>query len=97
MAVKILKFSAEWCAPCKMMQPIFTKISTMEEFKNIEFKSYDIENDEKGIELVNTFNIKNIPTIVILDNDDIVLKKIIGAINEKELIEIIKDSIKYAI
>ena len=56
MSIKILKFSSTWCAPCKAMQPIFDKVSKNEEFKDIEFCSYDIENDDDGVELVEKYN-----------------------------------------
>ena len=95
MSVKVLKFSSTWCAPCNAMKPIFEKISKLEEFKNIEFVSYDIEEDENGVELVEQYNIKNIPTIVIVDGNNNPMKKIIGLVQENELIKIIKDTTKY--
>lgn len=95
MKVKVLKFSASWCRPCKVMAPIFEKISKMDEFKDIEFLSYDIEDDDDSIELVNNFNIKNVPTFVIVDGNNNPMKKIIGAVQENELVNIIKDTIKY--
>jgi thioredoxin 1 len=95
MSNKIIKFSASWCGPCKMMKPTFDKVSSMEEFKNIEFISYDIEEDEQGVELVEKYNIRNVPTIVIADEDDEPIKKIIGLVSEKELINLIKDNTNY--
>lgn len=67
----------------------------MDEFKNIQFLSYDIEEDEEGVELVEKFNIRNVPTIVIVDANDNPMKKIIGLIKENELINTIKDTVKY--
>lgn len=95
MSIKILKFSSTWCAPCKAMQPIFEKVSKNEEFKDIEFCSYDIENDDDGVELVEKYNIRNIPSIVIVDGNNNTMKKIIGLVQENELVNIIKDTIKY--
>lgn len=95
MSNKIIKFSASWCGPCKMIKPTFEKVSSMEEFKNIEFISYDIEEDEQGVELVEKYNIRNVPTIVIADEDDEPIKKIIGLVSEKELINLIKDNTNY--
>ena len=95
MSVKILKFSSTWCEPCKTMQPIFERVSKNEEFKDIEFCSYDIENDDEGVELVEKYNIRSIPSIVIVDGNNNAMKKIIGLVQENELINIIKDTIKY--
>jgi thioredoxin-related protein len=77
------------------MQPIFDKVSKNEEFKDIEFCSYDIENDDDGVELVEKYNIRNIPSIVIVDGNNNTMKKIIGLVQENELVNIIKDTIKY--
>lgn len=78
-----------------MIKPTFDKVSSMEEFKKIEFISYDIEEDEQGVELVEKYNIRNVPTIVIADEDDEPIKKIIGLVSEKELINLIKDNTNY--
>ena len=95
MGVQIIKFSSEWCGPCKVMAPIFKKISKMDEFKDIEFIAYDIEEDEKGVELVEEFHIRNVPTIIIVGKNGEPIRKIIGLVQEQELINIIKDSIQY--
>jgi thiol-disulfide isomerase/thioredoxin len=77
------------------MKPIFEKVKERDEFSQIEFVSYDIEEDEDGIELVEKYNIKNIPTIVIVDGNNNPMKKIIGLVQEDELVNIIRDTTKY--
>jgi thiol-disulfide isomerase/thioredoxin len=77
------------------MKPIFEKVKERNEFAQIEFVSYDIEEDEDGIELVEKYNIKNIPTIVIVDGNNNPMKKIIGLVQEDELVKIIRDTTKY--
>jgi adenine-specific DNA-methyltransferase len=45
----------------------------MEEYKGIEFKSIDIENDEDGELLVEKYQIRSVPTIVLADeNGDLI-------------------------
>lgn len=89
MVAKCLKFGATWCSPCKALKPIFEKVSQMEEFKNVEFIEYDIE-EEDAEELVIKYGIRSVPTVVLLDDQDNVLKKSIGSIPEDTLIEIVK-------
>ena len=91
MIQKVIKFSASWCAPCKAMKPIFDKISQMEKYKSLQFIEYDIETDEDGVELVETFNIKNVPTIVCVDENNHVIRKIIGLVQENTLIELLNE------
>lgn len=59
----VLKFSAVWCAPCKQLAPILEKIE--KESANINFYSVDID---KASELTKSFDIKSVPTLVILQN-----------------------------
>ena len=51
--MNILKFSAQWCMPCKMMKPIFKEVSKDEKYKNIDFIEIDIEDEN----LIKKFNI----------------------------------------
>lgn len=90
--MKVIKFSASWCGPCKIMSPIFNKIKEMEDFKNIEFIEMDIEDDDV-FEFVNDFNIKSVPTIVVTNENNECIRKIIGTVKESDLIQFIKDCI----
>ena len=45
---KIIKLSTTWCGPCRAFGSTFHRVSEMEEYKDIEFKEIDIENDEDG-------------------------------------------------
>jgi thioredoxin 1 len=89
---KIIKYSAVWCSPCKAFAPKFEKISKMEEFKDVEFLSLDIEDDESQ-ESVEKYQIRNVPSVVITDNDGNISKKIIGNIPENDLINLIKEEL----
>lgn len=89
MVKQCLKFSATWCGPCKVLEPIFDNVSKNEEFKDVEFIKYDIE-DEAADELVGKFGIRSVPTLVLLDEEGNVLKKSVGSISESTLTEILK-------
>ncbi len=55
----ILKFTAEWCAPCKYLAPIFKEVS-----EEIDSDFYEVDVD-KNTELAQEFSILSVPTIVI--------------------------------
>jgi thioredoxin 1 len=55
----VVKFEADWCAPCRAIAPILEDLST--ENKNIEFVKCNIDENP---ELANRFSIRNIPTIM---------------------------------
>jgi thiol-disulfide isomerase/thioredoxin len=92
MVKKIIKFSATWCAPCRFYAETFKKVSEREEFKDIEFKAMDIEEDGAE-ELVNKFSIRNVPSTVILDENGEAIYKVIGNVKESDLVDVINDAI----
>lgn len=61
----ILKFGADWCGPCKVLQPVFNDLSTDDCFKNILFASTNIDHYP---ELAVQFNISSVPTMIILED-----------------------------
>ena len=76
--VKVLKFTAVWCGPCKTLAPIIEQLKTE---MNIDIEDKDIDSN---IKLAKDFNIISIPTMVILKNDKEV-DRIIGLSNKKNI------------
>jgi len=64
--IKVLDFYADWCGPCKMMEPIFEELKEEYEGK-VEFESIDVE--EKG-SLASKYQVMSIPTFVILEDGE---------------------------
>jgi thioredoxin 1 len=63
--IKLLDFYADWCGPCKIMEPIFAEIEKDYQGK-IEFEKVDVEANEA---LSSKFGIMSIPTFVLLKED----------------------------
>lgn len=87
--VYILDFWADWCGPCKSIAPEFESISNQEQFRNVYFVKIDVE-DENFENIVNSLNVKSLPTFVTLSynpgNSSIqILAKNKGADREKIL------------
>ena len=77
--MEIIKFSAEWCGPCKAYKNIFDKV--VSEYYDITV----IEADEdKDADITVKYGIRSVPTTIIAKND-VVLDKITGIITGKEL------------
>ena len=62
----LLDFWAPWCGPCRMVVPIVEEIA--EEYP--EYKVCKINVDEEP-ELASQFNILSIPTLVVMENGQI--------------------------
>jgi len=61
MSKKVLKFSASWCQPCKMLSKTI-------EGMTIETPIEEIDIDEQE-ELATQYQIRSVPTLVMLDDD----------------------------
>ena len=67
----VLKVSAEWCGPCKTIQPLFESLAS--EYKNISFYHLDINEID-----TTQLKVKSLPTFLFYDGKGEVLR-IIGA------------------
>lgn len=81
--IKVIKFGASWCAPCKTFEPVFKSIAKEYEDKAI-FIEKDIEESEEDAE---EYQIRSVPTLLFLDEKGSVLGKIIGTVNKETVIE----------
>lgn len=90
----VIKFSATWCGPCRVYADTFKKASEMEEYKGIEFKSIDIENDEDGEILVEKYQIRSVPTTILADENGDVIYKLMGNVPLKDLTDIINKTLE---
>lgn len=81
----VIKFSADWCGPCRAYAPVFDKIK--EEFKDsVEFIEVNIDKDSE--KLTTKYRVDAVPTTVFLEGTTIV-QTIKGAIPEDRLKDLI--------
>ena len=66
----------------------------MDEYKDIEFKEVDIENDEDGEGLAEKFQVRSVPTTILLDENDELIYKVMGNIPQKDLTNLINEALK---
>lgn len=59
--MNVLYFSADWCGPCKMVKPIVQQVS---QETGVDINYVNVDYDAS---LSQRYDIKSIPTIVILD------------------------------
>lgn len=90
----IIRVGANWCAPCHLFAETFEKASKIEEYKDIEFKSIDIEEEDETTEnLVEKFKIRNVPTTLFLDENGEQIYKLSGNVPLKDFTEVIDNAI----
>ena len=64
----VVDFWATWCGPCRMVAPIITKLAEKYDGKVVIGKC-DVEENE---ELASEFGIRNIPTILLFKDGDVI-------------------------
>jgi len=72
--VVVLVFYANWCNPCKKLDPYIKEFQI--KYPSYEFKKIDIEDDDNKY-MVDKYEVSALPTIVILENSK-VKNKIVG-------------------
>ena len=84
----LVDFHADWCAPCKIMNPILKNIKKKfgDQLKIIKI---NVDNNQQ---VSNKFQVKGIPTFILFKNSEILWKQS-GVINESSFTEIIKNKI----
>lgn len=86
--IKVIKFSAVWCGPCKTYDPIFSAVA--EQFPDVTFEKVDIEDKP---ELTEKYNIRNVPTTIIEVDNEVKFRRS-GVMTQLELSEEVKHSLK---
>ena len=76
----LVDFWATWCGPCRMLGPIIEEIATDFEGKAVVGK-VDVDNNQQ---ISMEFGIRNIPTVLIFKNGEVV-DKLVG-VSPKEVI-----------
>ncbi|KAI0964569.1 hypothetical protein AcW1_001360 [Taiwanofungus camphoratus] len=69
----VIDFWATWCGPCKVISPIFEKLS--EQFSHADFYKVDVDDQQ---EISQEVGIRAMPTFVAFKNGS-KLKEIVGA------------------
>lgn len=77
----ITDFNADWCPPCKMMNPILEKLSSTDQLGDkIKFTSMNVDHNP---DTPNNFGIQGIPTFLI-KKDGNVVGRLVGYQSEEK-------------
>jgi thioredoxin 1 len=79
--MKLLKFYADWCQPCKML----TK--TISETQHELLANYDDINIEEQMETAMKYKIRGVPALVITNDSGDEIRRVSGYLNEQQLIK----------
>jgi len=87
--ISLVDLWAPWCKPCQVIAPIIDKLSS--DYKDSEIKFGKLNADEHS-DIVRELGVRNIPTILIYKNGEIV-DKTVGMVSEGQLNEVIDNQL----
>lgn len=76
--MKVIRFTASWCAPCKALAKTLEEVST-----DIEIEVEDIDDENSR---ANVYGIRSVPTLIMLDDNGQEVKRLIG-LKPKDILE----------
>ena len=80
--MKLYKFYASWCGPCKQQTKEFEENPV-----DVELEAINIDEDDK--DLTTKYGIRSIPTMILLGDNDEVLNKWVGITKSSTINEFI--------
>ena len=81
----LVDFYADWCAPCKTMNPILKKIKK-NMGDNLKIIKINVDNNQQ---VASKFQVRGIPTFILFKNNEVKWRQS-GIIDEKKFLEKIK-------
>lgn len=85
--VKVLKFSAAWCGPCKALSPVFEQVKG--EISGVNYIDIDVDTNQA---MTQAYSITSVPAVIIERNGEVV-NKIMGAKPKSTYIQAIKEAL----
>ena len=86
--IKVMKFSAAWCGPCRTLKPVFEDVKTG--FSNVVFEDVDVD---ENFELAGKYGIRSVPTVVI-EKDGVEVERFLGVQSKLAYTNAINESLK---
>ena len=80
----LLDFFASWCGPCRMVSPLVDRIA--EEHPEYLVAKIDVDREP---ELAQAFKVVSIPTLVVMENGQ-VLQRSVGALSKEKILKLLE-------
>jgi len=83
----LVDFWAEWCAPCKVLMPVFNEVAKDMKAK-VKFGKLNIENAQ---EIADRLMVVSVPTVVFFKDGEMI-DRFSSVLDKKEIIKMIKET-----
>ncbi|MFD2555526.1 thioredoxin family protein [Sphingobacterium tabacisoli] len=82
-----MQFTAIWCGPCRMLNPIVDKIK-VHKSEDVNFMRIDVDTQSN---IAEEFSIRGVPTMILLDKEGKISWRHTGLASEKEILNHIEN------
>ena len=83
----VIKFSMEFCQPCKQLKPIFDDV--VKDIPDIKVVEIDVEEHP---DIASDYKVRSVPCVIVTDENDNVLAMKTGMMTKEQLIQFINES-----
>lgn len=77
----LVKFGAEWCQPCRKLEPQLAQI-----VENNDVEIFDVDVDEVDADVLREYGVISVPALLFFSDED-TYDKVNGAIPPKQILE----------
>ncbi len=88
--MKVHYFTASWCGPCRNFGPTIEAVQADYGFnfsKNSITLPEDPEKEAQNKELAASLGVRNIPAVIIVDDNGVEVARSVGALDRNKLVE----------
>jgi thioredoxin 1 len=84
----LVDFGAEWCGPCRMIEPIVEQLATEYEGR-VKVGKIDLDsNPNTAIE----FGVRSLPSLLVF-RGGVVVDRIVGAVSKGEIVKVLENAV----
>lgn len=84
----MVEFYTEACPSCLAMKPIVKELQ--EEYgDSIEFRLYNVESDQAGVQLANSLGVEYVPTFLFVNGNGVISKQVVGEQTKDQMTELL--------
>lgn len=99
--MNLLKFSAEWCGPCKALKPVIEELVKQDKYKDsVQLIEVDIEGEDiipefnvEPNDLVLRYMVRNVPTLIAVNEEGREIGRKVGNLPKSELEKFLDSSL----